>query len=291
MSNSLKVEFYDDFKCIADQCPFTCCRGWEISIDKDTYNRWISEEVRSAGYIKNAKTRKPGEKAEYALKMGSAKCCPLLDKNGLCNIVKECGDDYQPKTCREFPRQENNFGESLSEYSLSCTCPAVVDIIKGLNGRIEFRYIGKEDLTHITPPEYKIRNTMIVIMQKSKLTFKNKVLLIFQMLLSIRKEPVNVEKITDNYQNKEYLLSLIGLWEGIEPDYIDSFQETNELFLDIAMNYRNEKHYSKYLEDIYDLAEETLGDNCLNQWNIYIKEFKKSEKLLENCFVSKIFAN
>ena len=34
--------YYEKFKCIADKCEDTCCAGWEIDIDNDSY----------AGYMK-----------------------------------------------------------------------------------------------------------------------------------------------------------------------------------------------------------------------------------------------
>lgn len=43
MEKILKVSSYDKFKCKADKCKFTCCEGWDISIDSDTYNKWKSE--------------------------------------------------------------------------------------------------------------------------------------------------------------------------------------------------------------------------------------------------------
>lgn len=33
----LKPFYYDDFKCIADKCIDSCCIGWRISIDKESY--------------------------------------------------------------------------------------------------------------------------------------------------------------------------------------------------------------------------------------------------------------
>lgn len=42
---TLKILDYDKFKCIADKCEFTCCKGWEINIDNNTYNKWKSENL------------------------------------------------------------------------------------------------------------------------------------------------------------------------------------------------------------------------------------------------------
>lgn len=34
--------YYDDFRCIADRCEDTCCAGWEIDIDDETYDKYLS---------------------------------------------------------------------------------------------------------------------------------------------------------------------------------------------------------------------------------------------------------
>ena len=35
-----KPEYYDEFVCTADQCPFTCCREWKIEVDDQTNEKW-----------------------------------------------------------------------------------------------------------------------------------------------------------------------------------------------------------------------------------------------------------
>ena len=61
----LKISNYDKFKCIADKCRFTCCEGWDISIDTDTYNKWKKENDKSGSILNNVKIKKCGSKTEY----------------------------------------------------------------------------------------------------------------------------------------------------------------------------------------------------------------------------------
>mgnify|MGYP006874698003 CR=1 FL=1 len=32
-------DYYKEFKCIAGECRHSCCIGWEIDIDEETYKR------------------------------------------------------------------------------------------------------------------------------------------------------------------------------------------------------------------------------------------------------------
>lgn len=43
---TIKTQIYDDFHCIADQCPMTCCQGWSIKVDKEN----LREMAESWGY-------------------------------------------------------------------------------------------------------------------------------------------------------------------------------------------------------------------------------------------------
>ncbi|MDU3722004.1 MAG: hypothetical protein E7G24_02165 [Clostridium celatum] len=61
----LKITGYDNFKCIADKCKFTCCEGWDINVDEDTFNNWKSHESKFNYILKNLKVKNSGEKKEY----------------------------------------------------------------------------------------------------------------------------------------------------------------------------------------------------------------------------------
>ena len=58
----IKPAFYDDFKCIADNCTDSCCVGWEINIDNETmdiYKNMHTEfalKIRENTYIRQTNT-------------------------------------------------------------------------------------------------------------------------------------------------------------------------------------------------------------------------------------------
>lgn len=290
MINSVKVEFYDDFSCIAERCSFTCCEDWDISIDHDTYNKWMKDEEQSGALGRNVRVTKHRKNIEYYIKMGPHRHCPFLNRAGLCDIVIDCGDDYLPKTCRMFPRQENNL-KDFHEFSLSCACPSVVDIINNIKGKISFTYEVDESIRDNLEPEYHIRKAMIAMMQNSILPLKDRIVLVFHMLSSVRKEPLVVDELLIRCREDDYLLSLAGMWSGIEIDYNDSWREINELFVDITQNYQKEKKYSKYLKNLLEFSENMSSVNNLTQWTDFIVDFGQYERLIENCIVSKIFAD
>lgn len=287
---TVKTESYDKFCCIADRCSFTCCKGWKIKVDADTLAKWKSDGRQLLSLFPNADRDKHSKKEEYHIKLGSDGCCPFLNDKGLCRVVTGYGDDYLPSVCRAFPRQENCF-PGRKEYSLSCTCPAVVDIINETNESLKFVNEGGVASPGDALPELRIRQAMIEIMHKEGFSLKDRLLLIFYMLLLTGKEPAISEETIDRYQDKEYLRSIVDLWSGAEAEASDSFSETNELFLDMVCNYRKEKSYSRYLKDISLQAEKPVRENSIEAWREYKAAFHQFDLLLENCIVSKIFAD
>lgn len=68
-------------------------------------------------------------------------------------------------TCKTFPRQENDF-DDLKEYSLSCACPEVVDIIESIDQNIRIISDCDDSVLENITEIYRIRETMISIIQK-----------------------------------------------------------------------------------------------------------------------------
>lgn len=287
MKKQIKTEIYDNFKCTAQLCSFTCCKGWEISVDQDIYQKWISENGNPE-LEKNTKARKQGKSTEYAIKLRRGKECPFLDEIGLCHIVKSYGEDYLPVTCRTFPRLKNEF-EGYHEYSLSCACPAVVDLMNGLEGKLRFT---DDTESSDTPSSIRrVRELMLDLIRREDCSLRNRLLLIFHMLLSLYEDHTLIEEVINRYQDVAYCNSLMNLWNGLDIEVTYSCREMNELFLDITQNYRKEKNYQSYLQDIYELADKSDLDQYFEEMKEFNKFFNRYGLLLENCLAAKMFSN
>lgn len=288
--NIFKILNYDKFKCIADKCEFTCCKGWEINIDNSTYNKWKNENL---DYLLE-KVEVKDKKEVYFINKENHDDCPFLDKQGLCNIVKNHGEEYLSLTCHTFPRIENVF-DDRRELSLSCSCKEVVEIISNLNKKINLsleNYIRiNDDLS-----ELRIREALIYIMQQENIYLEYKLIICFEMLLSIlenesfnKKEDL-LEEI-EKYRDRNYIQNIILTYKNIELDIYDSIEEVNNLFLDIIENYKEIPMFNDILSDISSFAEEFEIEDIEIKWNSYKEEFNRYNDLIENIIVSKIISN
>ena len=289
----LKITGYDNFKCIADKCKFTCCEGWDINVDEDTFNNWKSHESKFNYILKNLKVKNSGEKKEYFIDKETHDKCPLLDEKGLCEIVKNHGEEYISLTCQSFPRIKNKF-KDREELSLSCACPEVVEIISNIEGKINM--ISEECNNYLESSlEFKIREALVNIIKQDELSLDYKLIISFQMLLTIlENRHMNERKLlkeVDEYKNKEYLKELIDMYGKMNLDIYESMEEINNLFIDIVENYREVSVLEEILEDISTFAEEIDIEYLCEQWESYKEVFEKYNDLLENCIISKVLGS
>lgn len=293
---TLKIKGYDKFKCIADKCKFTCCSGWDINIDNKTYEK-LSNENTCKYILKGIKVI---DDNNIIINKRTDEECPFLDNIGLCEIVKNHGDDYLSLTCRMFPRNHNVF-EEIEELTLSCACPEVVDIISQINGKISLDEMKDNDINkkEDLPIEMKIRNTIVNIIQDNELNLQDKLITSYDMLMSI----LNFEELTEEnvlteiekYQNR-YYIDDFKKQSDKEINYNISIRTLNNLLLDFIENYkrvpvlqRTLRNISKNSMKIYR-GQITLNE-LYNQWEKFINDFNNYDLLLENCVVSKVLAN
>lgn len=117
-------EYFKDFKCIASECEDTCCAGWGIVIDDETYKKYQKVEGAFGDRLRNEIVHDGGENI-FVLKGND---CPFLDKNKLCDIYKNVGEEGLCYTCKQYPRYTEEFG-SLREVGISLSCPEAARII------------------------------------------------------------------------------------------------------------------------------------------------------------------
>lgn len=290
--DTLKITNYDKFKCIADRCRFTCCEGWDINVDTDTYNKWKKENDKEY-ILDKVKRKKCGSKTEYYIDKETDETCPFLDEQGLCKIVKSNGEDYLSLTCHMFPRIENIF-ENKRELSLSCSCPEVVELISCMSGKINIISENHVNLEN-NLLELKIREVIINIIQREDFLLEDKLIISFEMLLNILEnenfEEDNLLEELKKYKSKEYIQKLINLYKGIELNINDSIEEINNLVLDIIQNYKEVSGLKSLLKDIFDFGENVKIKSLCDKWYDYKSLVKQYDELIENCIVSKILSS
>lgn len=116
-------EYYKKFRCLAGECPDTCCAGWEILVDKESEKRY--RDVYRTDRRFGAKLRAHIRRGRIE---GSGELCPFLDETGLCEIYRNLGEDSLCRTCKHHPRHVEDYG-NLHEVVLLLSCPEVCRLV------------------------------------------------------------------------------------------------------------------------------------------------------------------
>lgn len=118
-------QYYYKFSCIADRCKHNCCIGWEIDIDYETLKKYKKNNSEFKERLKS-NISYDDETPHFILSENER--CPFLNKNNLCDIICELGEDYLCQICSDHPRFVNCFSDS-DEIGLGLSCEEAARII------------------------------------------------------------------------------------------------------------------------------------------------------------------
>lgn len=137
--------YYKKFRCIAGECPDTCCAGWQIQIDPASLRKYKKAKGPLGSRLRNEIDWKEGCFRQYDGR------CAFLNDEDLCDLYLEGGGGRAfCRTCRTYPRHIEEF-EGLREISLSLSCPVAADLI--LNCKEPVRFLHAEDEKEEEPYE------------------------------------------------------------------------------------------------------------------------------------------
>lgn len=126
--------YYDKFQCIAGACEDTCCAGWEIDIDDETYEAYMQVEGEFGERLRRMIKEYHFEEDEcyesHGFCLKENRRCAFLDDNNLCEIYRELGEDALSYVCTHTPRNYLEYG-GAREIAISVSCPEAGRLIFG----------------------------------------------------------------------------------------------------------------------------------------------------------------
>ena len=100
-------EYYEKFSCIASRCKDSCCAGWEIDIDEDSYAYYNSVEGKFGKRLKESMYEADPDDDDgggYRFKLKGKKRCAMLNDHNLCDLYTALGEEALCEVCTEYPR-------------------------------------------------------------------------------------------------------------------------------------------------------------------------------------------
>ncbi len=156
-------DYYNQFSCIADKCSHSCCVGWEIDIDENTYEYYQSVVGDLGESLKNNITVCNGT-ASFIL--DKEERCPFLEKDGLCKLIKELGENSLCNICADHPRFRSFYSER-TEIGLGLCCEAASELILSQEHQVKLITLEDNEEKLTDDEEYLLgyRNQLFAIAQ------------------------------------------------------------------------------------------------------------------------------
>lgn len=169
--------YYLDFACIADRCRHSCCIGWEIDVDEETLLRYERLDGAFGERLRQSICRE--EVPHFALAEGER--CPLLAKNGLCEIILHCGEDFLCEICREHPRFYHTTAHCM-EVGLGMACEEAARIILSSPDYATFVKVGEEpgELPFLPFDATRLRKKVYDCLSDDSLSYRERLLRIYR---------------------------------------------------------------------------------------------------------------
>ena len=267
-------DYYKDFKCIADKCEDTCCAGWEIVIDDETYEKYKKVNGNFGFRLKN-EIIEDKEEHIFLLKGND---CAFLNKNKMCDIYSELGEEALCYTCQQYPRYTEEYG-SIREVGLSLSCPEAARIILRDAKKVEFILNEDDDMVmDYNDISYEMfmqlissRKIIFNILQNREILLKHRIAVILKFTDEIQKKIDDnciseVSEIRKKYEDDNYIRKYIDEIKQFENNgekkyiniikYFEEYQELDhinekwpQVLEDSITNLKSKKDFNKYLKE------------------------------------------
>ena len=241
-------EYFNKFRCIAGECPDTCCVGWEVDIDSATSEKYLSVSGEIGEKIRKNLAR--DEEGDEIFTLCEGDRCPFLNSCNLCEIHMTVGEDFLSKTCKLFPRFFDDFG-LFREMGLGFGCPEGARIM--LSDEENFGLVlheeceeESEEVDEIFLEELiSLRKEMFNVLENKNLSFEEKVVRVLSLARDFQEE-TDGEFFSDETQGRNFS-DCIKILENME--YI---KEERKLFLQKIKNIKSSGEIMKTYQSDFE---------------------------------------
>lgn len=256
----IRPRYAEQFRCIAGDCEDSCCVGWTVPIDKQTYDKYqlipagALRDLIDINVLLSPRNADGSEPAAYAfMQMPPSKKCPMHNADNLCQIQLEQGESYLSRICSTFPRTTHTIDE-FEETTLTLSCPEAARIVltnTRLLGDLDAQHCVRpwddKPGSHTTPLSYfwPIRELTVTLLQNRDYALWQRLFLLGTF--SRRLEAVFQQGAQGNFSALETGFSQ-AIAQGTLRESMESMPVNNALQLDLVLG----------------LAKQRLGDGNLN---------------------------
>src|SRR5665213_705690 len=302
---------FDRFRCIGADCEDTCCIGWGIVVDQETYEKYqnlpshrIANKFLSSLVEINPARSSAGDYAKLRLERAR---CPALQED-LCAIQQTLGEPYLPDLCSKYPRVLNVVHGAV-ERSLHLSCPEAARLVlndpegMALDERMEERLSHRSNSLSLVADDpsdllYRVRTLLIeVIQDRSRPLWQRIVSLGFAVDRLAGVDMARAVPVLEDFVRGLRRGSFDEALKSLKAD--PAFQLETVLDLVVARigtDYTAPRFLECYKEFMHGLAwtpqtsmEELTARYSLSSRGYFLSFVRRHEHMLENYLVNYIF--
>ena len=205
--------FYSDFKCIAGDCPDSCCQGWEVDADEASleYYKTLSGSLRD----KIDSVLDQDEFGNTIFHLADKKRCPFLNRDNLCDLHIAIGGEHTPYTCRTFPRFINDFG-GTREMGISFSCPVASNMMWNLKEEFDFKTELNSELPNLNDIDAELYFKLLSYRKKAYSIVQDRKIHIKERLLNLLDFACEIQYELDYYEENGSQISFFELFDNPE---------------------------------------------------------------------------
>lgn len=316
--------YMKDFHCIGPDCEDSCCRGWRVMIDEDSYKKYRKvkdPELRLLLDKRITRNRSNPSSLNYAkIKLDSEGCCPFISETGLCRIQLSLGEEALSITCTTYPRIYSSINGVL-EKSATLSCPEAGRLALLNKELMEFDYIEEaidrtseksiidtHALAVANKPQryfWELRIFTIDVLQNRAYTLSERLIflgLFYQKLAEVVEtgQIEGIPHLIADYTNlmesdacREVLTDSISANPAIQMELLKELAD--QRLLQGISNPRYMECYVQFLKGVAytgDATVEEITERYLEAYRDYYLPFmQEREYILENYLVNYVFKN
>ena len=203
----LEPSYYETFRCVGAVCEDTCCRGWRVPVDKETYEKYQACSHPGLGaklhQLVNINPSHVSDESYAEIRLDT-NACPFLAE-GLCDIQSTLGEEYLSKNCASYPRVMYTV-DGVLERSLDLSCPEAARLAltnphpmqfverTGDGDETRLGTVGIVDTTNSQHPDkpyryvHEVRSLMISLLQNRGYPISQRLLVLGRLCNKIEAE-------------------------------------------------------------------------------------------------------
>jgi lysine-N-methylase len=286
-------DYITKFRCIGKNCIDSCCTGFNIELDKETYKKYINSTDKKINLISKKYLVK--NKAESNLSYGKIEnknhSCPFLANDKLCNAYSLLGKESLSIGCSTYPRIFKKF-KGITFLAGEISCPEIARLCLR-KSNVEIKKLKKNKLKNIFNSN---KVFSFDIPEDLPVNIKNLIENIFLKLSNKDTIFKNLEEIIISYYNIHNKIDYFPRSNAFKSEK-KKLKENNLLlqskFLPKICFRKNSDNYLRYQRICTEAAEKSkyfcLTENEFKNKYIYFYKNKLNKFSLENNYVLKNF--